>query len=245
VKAETRGRFSCLPDLIRKKAILIQNLVYASNLFDFDQTMTRPLFERVTYAWEVLPRIKDYLLELAASLPVDFERIAENIWVGRGTTIESTVKLVGPAIIGYDCEIRHCAYLREQVIIGNGVVVGNSTEVKNAIVFNKAEIPHFNYVGDSVLGYKAHLGAGVIISNLKSLKDPVKVIVSGGETFNTGLRKFGALIGDHVEVGCNAVLNPGTILGRDSIVYPLTMARGIVPEKHIVKHDGRIIKRHS
>ncbi|MGD8400635.1 MAG: UDP-N-acetylglucosamine pyrophosphorylase [Bacillota bacterium] len=209
-----------------------------------DQTLTRPLFSGVTYAWEVLPRIKGFLLELAAALPDDFERIAENIWVGRGTTIEPTAKLVGPAIIGYDCAIRHCAYLREQVIIGNGVVVGNSTEVKNAIIFNKAEIPHFNYVGDSVLGYKAHLGAGVIISNLKSVNDPVKVIASGGEIFDTGLRKFGALIGDHAEVGCNAVLNPGTILGRESIVYPLTMARGIIPEKHIVKHDGRIIKRH-
>jgi NDP-sugar pyrophosphorylase family protein len=224
--------------------VLINNLVYAANLFDLEQTMTRSLFAKVTYAWEVLPRIKDYLLQLAAELPADFERIAEFIWVGKGTTIESTAKLLGPAIIGYDCEIRHCAYLRQQVIIGNGVVVGNSTEVKNAIIFNDAEVPHFNYVGDSVLGYQAHLGAGVILSNLKSIKDPVRVIGAGGEIFNTGLKKFGALIGDHAEVGCNAVLNPGTILGRESIVYPLTMARGIVPERHIVKHDGRIIKRH-
>jgi NDP-sugar pyrophosphorylase family protein len=224
--------------------VSINNLVYADNLFDLEQTLARPLFAEVTYVWEVLPRIKDYLLQLAAELPADFERIAEFIWVGKGTTIESTAKLQGPAIIGYDCEIRHCAYLRQQVIIGNEVVVGNSTEVKNAIIFNDAEVPHFNYVGDSVLGYQAHLGAGVILSNLKSTKDPVKVLGSGGETFHTGLKKFGALIGDHAEVGCNAVLNPGTILGRESIVYPLTMARGIVPERHIVKHDGRIIKRH-
>jgi NDP-sugar pyrophosphorylase family protein len=223
---------------------LIKNLVYAANLFDLEQTMTRPLLERVTYAWEVLPRIKDYLLELAAGLPNDFERIAENIWVGKGTTIESTAKVKGPAIIGYDCEIRHCAYLREQVILGNGIVIGNSTEIKNAIIFNDAEIPHFNYVGDSVLGYKAHLGAGVILSNLKSLKDTVKVSGGAGETLNTGLKKFGALIGDRAEVGCNAVLNPGTIVGRESIVYPLTLVRGIVPERHIVKNDGRMIKKH-
>jgi NDP-sugar pyrophosphorylase family protein len=222
----------------------IQDLVYAANLFDLEQTIARSLFEEVNYAWEVLPCIKDYLLKLAAGLPSDYERIAADIWVGRGTTIEPTVKLKGPAIIGYDCEIRHSAYLREQVIIGNGVVIGNSTEVKNAIIFNDAEVPHFNYVGDSVLGYKAHLGAGVILSNLKSLKDTVKVIGAGGETFNTGLKKFGALIGDYAEVGCNAVLNPGTILGRESIVYPLTLVRGIVPEKHIVKHDGRVIRKH-
>jgi NDP-sugar pyrophosphorylase family protein len=222
----------------------IQNLVYAANLFDLEQTMARSLFAEVTYAWEVLPRIKDYLFELAAGLPSDYERIAADIWVGKGTIIEPTAKLKGPAIIGYDCEIRHCAYLREQVIIGNGVVIGNSTEVKNAIIFNDAEVPHFNYVGDSVLGYKAHLGAGVILSNLKSLKDTVKVMGAGGETFNTGLKKFGALIGDRAEVGCNAVLNPGTILGRASIVYPLTLVRGIVPEKHIVKHDGRLIRKH-
>jgi NDP-sugar pyrophosphorylase family protein len=231
-------------NFFKKEVSAIRNLVYASNLFDMEQTMAQSLFAQVTYAWEVLPRIKDYLRHLAAQLPEDFERIDEAIWIGKGTTIETTAKLKGPAIIGYDCQIRHCAYLREQVIVGNGVVIGNSTELKNAIIFNEAEVPHFNYVGDSVLGYKAHLGAGVILSNLKSLKDSVKVVAPGGEVFNSGLKKFGALIGDRAEVGCNAVLNPGTILGRESIVYPLTMARGIIPERHVLKHDGRMIKKH-
>ena len=207
------------------------------------QTQAGALFNEITYAWEVLPKIKDFLLQLAGQLPADYERIAEYVWVGKGTTVETTAMLKGPAIIGYDCEIRHAAYIRENVIIGNGVVIGNSTELKNAVVFNEAEIPHFNYVGDSVLGYKAHLGAGVIISNLKLTKDIIKITDAGGVSYDTGLRKFGALIGDQAEVGCNAVLNPGTILGRESVVYSLTTARGIIPERHILKNDGRITKR--
>lgn len=212
-------------------------------MFDLEQTQAGALFDEVKYAWEVLPEIKNFLLQLAAKLPDDYERIAEYVWIGKGTMVESTAMLKGPAIIGYDCEIRHAAYIRENVIIGNGVVIGNSTELKNAVVFNEAEIPHFNYVGDSVLGYKAHLGAGVIISNLKLTKDIIKINAADGINYDTGLRKFGALIGDRAEIGCNAVLNPGTIIGRDSVVYSLTTARGIIPERHILKNDGRIIKR--
>ncbi|HEY8463863.1 MAG TPA: UDP-N-acetylglucosamine pyrophosphorylase [Bacillota bacterium] len=221
----------------------IQPLVYANNLFDMKQTMAGALFAEVTYAWEVLPKIKEFLLKFSRELPSDFERIGEYIWIGKGTTVEATALLKGPAIIGYDCEIRHGAYIRENVFVGNGVVIGNSTELKNVVVFNEAEIPHFNYVGDSVLGYKAHLGAGAIVSNLKLTKDIIKVTDSGGVSYDTGLKKFGALVGDKAEVGCNAVLNPGTILGRESVVYSLTTARGIIPERHILKSDGRIIKR--
>jgi NDP-sugar pyrophosphorylase family protein len=224
--------------------IWISSSITVHDLFDLEQTPARSLFDGVTYPWEVLPQIKEYLLELARNLPADFERIAEYVWVGKGTTIETTAMVKGPAIIGYDCEIRHAAYIRDNVICGNGVVVGNSTELKNTVVFNRAEVPHFNYVGDSVLGYKAHLGAGVILSNLKSTKDQIKVIGPQGEIHHTGLRKFGALIGDYAEVGCNAVLNPGTIVGRESIVYSLAAVRGIIPERHILKTDGRLIKRH-
>lgn len=163
--------------------------------------------------------------------------------MGRGTEIDDTVKIKGPAIIGYDCAIRHAAFIRENVIIGNEVTVGNSTELKNVLLFDKVEVPHYNYVGDSVLGFKAHLGAGVILSNLKSAKDNIKIAVGPEERLDTGLRKFGALIGDFTEVGCNAVLNPGTIIGKESIIYPLTLVRGIIPEKHILKNDGSLVPK--
>jgi NDP-sugar pyrophosphorylase family protein len=218
------------------------SLIFAKNLFDLQQTRASGIFERITYAWEALPQIKGYIMELVEGLPGDFEEIAENVWVGRGTTIERTAMIKGPAIIGYDTEIRHAAYIRGSVIIGNGAVVGNSTELKNAILFNEAKTPHFNYIGDSILGYQAHLGAGVILSNVKSAKDQVKVRCDG-ETLATGLKKFGALIGDMVEVGCNSVLNPGTIVGPESNIYPLTMVRGIVPAKSIMKHDGTVVPK--
>lgn len=190
-----------------------------------------------------MPKIKDFIKELTKRLPKDFEQIAADVWVGKGTEIDDSVRIKGPAIIGYDCAIRHTAYIRENVIIGNGAVVGNSTELKNALLFDKVEVPHFNYVGDSILGYKAHLGAGVILSNLKSAKDNIVVSFGSGETLNTGLKKFGALVGDFAEIGCNAVLNPGTIIGRESVVYPLTMVRGIVPEKHILKNNGSLVPK--
>lgn len=182
-------------------------------------------------------------MEVAKNLPGDYERIAENVWVGKGTEIDDSVRIKGPAIIGYDCAIRHTAYIRENVIIGDGAVVGNSTELKNALLFDKVEVPHFNYVGDSVLGYKAHLGAGVILSNLKSAKDNIIILTENGDTLNTGLKKFGAMVGDFAEIGCNSVLNPGTIIGRESMVYPVTMVRGIVPERHILKNDGTLVPK--
>ena len=218
------------------------DLIYAANLFDLNQTIAQKLFRRVTYPWEVLPKIKEFIVELTANLSKDYERIGESVWVGKGTTIERTALIKGPAIIGSNCEIRHAAYIRENVIIGNDVVVGNSSEIKNAILFNGAKAPHFNYIGDSVLGFESHLGAGVILSNLKSTQDNVRIKDSEG-SIDSGLRKFGALVGDKAEIGCNSVLNPGTIIGKESIVYPLTLVRGIIPAQSIVKDDGRIVPR--
>jgi NDP-sugar pyrophosphorylase family protein len=220
-------------------------LVFAGNLFNLSQTIAAGIFDEATYAWEVLPRIKEFIIQLAAKLPDDFERAGENVWIGRGSTIETTALIKGPAIIGYDCEIRHAAYIRGSVIVGNEVVVGNSTEIKNAILFNGVKTPHFNYIGDSILGYKSHLGAGVILSNVKSAKDQVKLKGVNGESIDTGLEKFGALIGDCVEIGCNSVLNPGTIVGPDTNIYPLTMVRGIIPAGCIMKNDGSIVQKVS
>jgi NDP-sugar pyrophosphorylase family protein len=216
--------------------------LFVESLLNLEECRERAIFDNVTYPWEVLPKIKAFLLEFSQNLPPEFEQIAPYVWVGKGTTIEKTALIKGPAIVGCNCEIRQCAYIRENVILGDGVVIGNSTELKNALVLNNAQIPHFNYVGDSVLGYKAHLGAGVICSNLKSNGEMVKVR-TGMDCIETGLRKFGAIVGDNAEVGCNSVLNPGTVIGRNSIVYPLTPVRGFVPEKHILKNTGELVAR--
>jgi NDP-sugar pyrophosphorylase family protein len=216
--------------------------VSVDELLNIEELDTRAIFEGIKYPWEALTKIKNFIFEYAKNLPGDFERIEEFVWVGKGTTIEKNVLIKGPAIIGYNCEIRHSAYIRENVIIGNDVIVGNSTEIKNSILFNKAQVPHYNYVGDSILGYKSHLGAGVITSNLKSDGTLVKVKY-GTDYIETGLRKFGAIVGDLSEVGCNSVLNPGTIIGKDSIVYPLSSVRGYIPEKSILKNNGEIVER--
>ena len=212
------------------------------SLFDLNECFEKSIFDGVNYPWEVFSRIKTYLLEFARTLPKDFERVDEFVWVGKGTTIEKTVCIKGPAIIGYNCELRQCAYIRENVIIGNEAVIGNSTELKNSLLFNKVQVPHFNYIGDSILGYKSHLGAGVICSNLKSNGQPVRIRYEN-ECIETGLRKFGAIVGDHAEVGCNSVLHPGTVIGKNSIVYPLTPVRGYVPENHILKSNGVTVER--
>ncbi len=216
--------------------------IQVTDLLDLNEFWFSKIFDDVQGPWEVLSRIKPWFREIAESLPDDYQQIAENVWIGKGTTIEKTVTIKGPAIIGYNCELRQSAFIREYVLIGNSAVIGNSTEIKNSIIFNKAQIPHFNYVGDSVLGYGAHLGAGVVISNLKSNKEQIKV-KDGGAVIETGLRKFGAIVGDNAEVGCNTVLFPGTIIGRNSIVYPLTPVRGVVPENHILKNTGEIVPR--
>lgn len=216
--------------------------ISVEDLLTLKELDAQAIFEGVKQPWVVLTRIKTFILEYAKTLPNDFERIEEFIWVGKGTVIEKNVLIKGPAIIGFNCQIRHCAYIRENVIIGNDVVVGNSTEVKNAILFNKVQVPHYNYVSDSVLGYKSHLGAGVITSNLKSNNTLVKVKY-GTDIIETGLRKFGAILGDSTEVGCNTVLNPGTIIGKNSIVYPQCSVRGCVPKNSILKSSGEIVAR--
>lgn len=212
------------------------------HLLDLQNSDYRDIFKDCIYPWEVLDKIHSFLKEIGGNLNGDYERIGEYIWVGKGTRIEDHAFVKGPAILGRDCEIRHGAYIRENVLIGDQVVVGNSTEIKNSILFNGVQVPHFNYVGDSVLGYRAHLGAGVKLSNVKSTGGKIKVI-SDGRTIETELKKFGAILGDHAEVGCNAVLNPGTILGRYSIIYPLTLVRGSIPERHILKNTGELAKR--
>lgn len=216
--------------------------ISVDELLNIKETDARAIFEGVKYPWEALAKIKDFILEYAKNLPDDFERIDEFVWVGKGTTIDKSVLIKGPAIIGYNCEIRQCAYIRENVIIGNDVVVGNSSEVKNSILFNKVQVPHYNYVGDSILGYKSHLGAGAITSNLKS-NGTLVTVKYGTEKIETGLRKFGAILGDLAEVGCNSVLNPGTIIGKDSIVYPLSSVRGYVPNNSILKNNGEIVQK--
>lgn len=218
--------------------------ISVDDLFTLSELDAQAIFEDVKNPWEALTKIHTFILEYAKTLPDDFERIGENIWVGKGTTIEKSALIKGPAIIGYDCEIRHCAYIRGDIIIGNHVVVGNSTELKNSILFNRSQVPHFNYVSDSILGYRSHLGAGVITSNLKSDGTLVKVKYETN-IIETGLRKFGAIIGDSAEVGCNAVLNPGTILGRNSIIYPLSSVRGFIPENSIMKNSGDIVIRRT
>jgi UDP-N-acetylglucosamine diphosphorylase / glucose-1-phosphate thymidylyltransferase / UDP-N-acetylgalactosamine diphosphorylase / glucosamine-1-phosphate N-acetyltransferase / galactosamine-1-phosphate N-acetyltransferase len=207
-------------------------------LLDLAQTDYADIFDNCEYPFEILKKIGPYILKKGPLLGPDYKMIKENVWVGEGTVIADSASITGPAIIGKNCEIRHCAFIRGNALIGDNCVIGNSTEVKNSMYFNNVQTPHFNYVGDSVLGYKSHIGAGVILSNVRSI--PGEVTIRTSESFiNTGLRKFSAILGDHVEVGCNSVLNPGTIVGKGSVIYPLTSARGFIPENFIVKNDGR------
>lgn len=214
-----------------------------AELFDLSQTEHAALFDGCAHAWEALRKIEGYL---AAHLrPGRHGRcgsaafIGPDVFIGEGTVVEDGAMIKGPAIIGRNCQIRHNAYLREQVIVGDGCVVGNSCELKNALLFNGCQVPHFNYVGDSILGHKAHLGAGVILSNFKSFKGNVVVMVDGVPR-DTGLRKFGALLGDGCDIGCNAVLNPGSIIGRGAVVYPGVNWRGVLPANHIAKNRAAI-----
>ena len=212
----------------------------AVNLFDYNQTIAKELFESIVYPWEALPKIKDFILKLGATLSEDeYDKIGDDIWVAKSAVVAPSASLNGPLIICKDAEIRHCAFIRGSAIVGEGAVVGNSTELKNSILFNKVQTPHYNYIGDSILGYKAHTGAGVITSNLKSDKSLVTVDVDGKRK-KTNVKKFGAMIGDNVEVGCNSVLNPGTVIGRNTNIYPLSMVRGYVAPNSIYKKQGEI-----
>ena len=211
------------------------------NLYNLNETIAKDLFEGAVYPWELLPKIGAFILELGASLdPAEYEKRGEDVWVAKSASVAPTAYIHGPAIIGKEAEVRHCAFIRGNAIVGEGAVVGNSTELKNVILFNKVQVPHYNYVGDSVLGYKAHMGAGSITSNVKADKMLVKVH-AGTENIETGLKKFGAMLGDHVEVGCNSVLNPGTVVGRGSHVYPLSMMRGFLPSGMIHKNSGETV----
>ncbi len=213
------------------------------NLYDLDETIARDLLEQYTYPWEVLPHISEYILELGSKLPQEeYNKIGENVWIHKTAKVFESAYIHGPAIICKDAEIRHCAFIRGNAIVGEGTVVGNSTELKNVILFNKVQVPHYNYVGDSILGYKAHMGAGAITSNVKSDKKLV-VIKNGTDKMETGLKKVGAMLGDNVEVGCGSVLNPGTIIGKNSNIYPLSSVRGVVPENSIYKCKSEIVDK--
>ena len=220
----------------------MENLMI-KNMYDLNETIAADLFEGLDYPWQALPKIGDFIKKLGPSLPKEeYDQIGEDVWIAKSATVFPSAYVHGPAIIGKEAEVRHCAFIRGNAIVGEGAVVGNSTELKNVVLFNKVQVPHYNYVGDSILGYKAHMGAGSITSNVKADKQLVKVH-TGEVHIETGLKKFGAMLGDNVEVGCNAVLNPGTVIGRESNVYPTSMVRGVVPAKSIFKNTGEIISK--
>lgn len=214
------------------------------DLFDLEHSIAADLFKKNTYPWEVLLYIKDYILEIGPQLDKNiYKQIGDDIWIAKSATIAVSAMLNGPLIICEDAEIRHCAFIRGNAIVGKGATVGNSVELKNCILFDEAQTPHFNYIGDSVIGYKSHIGAGGITSNLKSDKTNVVVKSADGEKLETGLRKFGAMLGDNVEVGCNSVLNPGTVIGMNTNVYPVSCVRGFIPANSIYKSANNIVEK--
>ena len=212
-------------------------------LYTLEETIAKEVFTGLTYPWEALPKIKDFIISLGETLPEEkYERREGNIWIARSAKVFPSAYISGPAIIDEEAEIRHCAFIRGSAIVGKGAGVGNSTELKNVILFNKVQVPHYNYVGDSILGFKAHMGAGSITSNVKSDKTLV-VVKAGEETLETGLKKFGAMLGDQVEVGCNSVLNPGTVIGKNTNIYPTSMVRGLIPADSIYKRQGETVEK--
>ncbi|WP_282923830.1 UDP-N-acetylglucosamine pyrophosphorylase [Mediterraneibacter massiliensis] len=212
-------------------------------LYTLEETIAKEIFEGVTYPWEVLPKISNFILQLGETLSEEeYEKRGENVWIAKSAKVSPTAYINGPAIIGKEAEVRHCAFIRGNAIVGEGAVVGNSTELKNVILFNKVQVPHYNYVGDSILGYKSHMGAGSITSNVKSDKKLVIVKTPEGN-IETGMKKFGAMLGDEVEVGCGSVLNPGTVVGSHSNIYPLSSVRGYVPGGSIYKKQGEVVEK--
>lgn len=213
------------------------------DLYTLDETIAKEFLERFEYPWEALPHIKEFIIELGNTLnPDEYDKRGDDAWVAKSAKVFDSAYIGGPCIIGKDAEVRQCAFIRGSAIVGEGAVVGNSTELKNVILFNKVQVPHYNYVGDSILGYKAHMGAGSITSNVKSDKQLV-VVHNEGQNIETGLKKFGAMLGDNVEVGCNSVLNPGTVICKESNVYPTSCVRGVIPASSIHKNSGEIIKK--
>lgn len=216
------------------------------NLYNLEETIAKDYLSQFEYPWEVLEGLSDYIKKLGASLDPDkYEMQGEDIWVAKSAKVFPSAYLNGPLIIDEDAEVRHCAFIRGSAIVGKGSVVGNSTELKNVIIFNSVQVPHYNYVGDSILGYKSHMGAGSITSNVKSDKTlvVVKDCYDTKEEIATGRKKFGAMLGDHVEVGCNSVLNPGTVIGRNSNIYPLSRVRGVVPANSIFKDKDNVVQK--
>ena len=223
----------------------MSEVLMIKNLYDLSQTIAADIFEGKTYPWEVLGEIKTFILELGASLPKDiYEEREEHVWIAKSAKVYPTATILAPCIIGEETEVRPGAFIRGNAIVGNKCVVGNSTELKNVILFNNVQVPHYNYVGDSVLGYKSHMGAGAVTSNVKSDKTLV-VVKNKDEHIETGLKKFGAMLGDNVEVGCNSVLNPGTVIGRFSNVYPRSSVRGFVPSNPIYKDPEHVVEKYS
>lgn len=213
-----------------------------NEMLDLTHTIAAPLFEGKTYAWEVLSEIKDYILKIGPTLPKDeFDNPKEGVWIAKDANVFESAYIGAPCIIDHNATVRHCAFIRESAIVGKGATVGNSVELKNVILFDDVETPHYNYVGDSVLGWHAHMGAGSITSNVKA--DRKNVVVHGDEDIETGRRKFGAILGDYAEIGCNAVLNPGTVVGSHSNVYPVTAVRGVIPNNCIVKDSNTIVEK--
>jgi NDP-sugar pyrophosphorylase family protein len=214
-----------------------------SQLYNLDETIAKKLLESVTYPWEALPKIAEFIVELGNKLDSNvYNKVGEDIWIAKSAKVSPTAYIHGPAIIGENAEIRHCAFIRGKAIVGEEAVVGNSTELKNVILFNKVQVPHYNYVGDSILGYKSHMGAGSITSNVKSDKKLI-IIKDGEEKIETGMKKIGAMLGDKVEVGCGSILNPGTIIGKNTNIYPLSSVRGVVPEKSIYKSRNEVVEK--
>ena len=214
-----------------------------NDLYSLEHTLAASYLRRFTYPWEALKGIGEEIIRLGAELdPAEYDEVAPHVWVHKTATVALTAFLGAPCIIGPETEVRHCAFVRGSALVGAGCVVGNSVELKNVILFDSVQTPHYNYVGDSILGYKSHMGAGSITSNVKSDKTLV-VVRAGDEAIETGLKKMGAMLGDHVEVGCNSVLNPGTVIGRGSTVYPLSSVRGVVPENSIHKNNGTVVTK--
>ncbi len=217
-------------------------MITTASLYDLEHTIAREYLGRFSHPWEALPGLKEEIIRLGQTLGQDYEEVSPQVWVHKEAQIAPTAYLGKPCIIGRGTEVRHCAFVRGSALIGENCVVGNSVELKNVILFDRVQVPHYNYVGDSILGYKAHMGAGSLTSNVKS--DKTLVVIRGlGEDAATGLKKVGAMVGDFVEVGCNAVLNPGTVIGRNSNIYPLTFVRGVVPADSILKHNGQLVKK--
>lgn len=210
-------------------------------MYDLEHTLAKSYLEQFTYPWQALKGIKDFILALGPTLPKEYKEVSPQVWVHETATVAPTAFLGAPCIIGANTEVRHCAFIRSSALVGNDCVVGNSVELKNVILFDHVQTPHYNYVGDSILGYYSHMGAGSITSNVKS--DKTLVVVHGSENIETGLKKFGAMLGDHVEVGCNSVLNPGTVIGPNSNVYPVSCVRGVVPANSIWKTGGIIVSK--